>query len=457
MVDKETKNKLQATNLAGIGFEDKFGRYYPEASLSAHILGFVGKKDNGEDIGYFGVEGYYDKDLAGLPGFLKSDRDLLDKPILIGTQEKIDPEDGRDLYLTIDKSVQQIVKKKLLQGMEAYKPKEGCVIVADPYTMAIMALVCLPDFDLDRYYQFNESFFKNPAISSLYEPGSIFKPLIMAAGIEEKSIKPDEIYNEEGPIQIGEYTIRTWDNKYEGKISMSRILEKSSNVGMVYIGNKLGKDKIYSYLKKYGFGKLTNIDLQGEVSGYLKDKNEWYPIDYATVTFGQGIVATPLQMITAFSSIINEGKLLRPYIVAKAVSNNQEKVAQPKLVRQTISPKTSAIIRKMLTDTVEHGEVRWAKPQGYKIGGKTGTAQIAIEGRYDPSKTIASFIGFAPSDRPKFIVLVVLKEPQTSIWGSETAAPLFFDIAKELLVYYNIHQSHNLLFNIKFFNICGES
>ena len=438
VVDKETKTKLLATELAGIGFENRSQRYYPEASLSAHILGIVGKKDNGEDIGYFGIEGFYDKDLAGLPGLLKSERDLLDKPMLIGTQEKIDPEDGRDLYLTIDKAAQEIVKKKLLQGLESYKAKEGCVIVANPYTMEIIALSCLPDFDQDKYYEFTDNFFRNSAISNLYEPGSIFKPLIVAAGIESKSIKPDEIYNEEGPVNIGEYTIRTWDNKYEGKISMTRILEKSSNVGMVYIGEKMGEKKVYDYVKKFGFGELTNIDLQGEVAGYLKSPANWYPIDYATVTFGQGIVVTPIQMITAFSSIINDGKLLKPYIVAKASSSDKDKVAEPKVIRQTISAKTSAIIKKMLVDTVEHGEVNWAKPKGYKIGGKTGTAQIALQGKYDASKTIASFIGFAPADKPKFIALVVLKEPQSSIWGSETAAPLFFDIAKDLLVYYNI-------------------
>ena len=438
IVDKETKTKLEATQLTGIGFDNKSQRYYPEASLSAHILGIVGKDTQGEDIGYFGIEGYYDKDLAGLPGLLKSERDLLDKPILIGTQEKIDSEDGRDLYLTIDKSVQEIAKKKLLNGLETYQSKEGCVIVADPYTMAITALSCLPDFDLDKYYEFSEKYFKNSAISDLYEPGSIFKPLIVAAALEEKKIKPEDIYDEEGPIKIGEYTIRTWDNKYEGKISMTRILEKSSNVGMVHIGEKLGDKKVYEYVKKFGFGEVTGIDLQGEVGGYLKSLSSWYPIDYATVTFGQGIVVTPIQILTAFASIINDGKLLKPYIVARAESKDQKNVAQPQVVRKIVSEKTSATIKKMLVDTVEHGEVSWAKPKGYKIGGKTGTAQIAISGKYDASKTIASFVGFAPADKPKFIILVVLKEPKSSIWGSETAAPLFFDIAKELLVYYNI-------------------
>jgi len=204
------------------------------------------------------------------------------------------------------------------------------------------------------------------------------------------------------------------------------------------VGQRLGNDKIFSYLEKYGFGKDTGIDLQGEATGYLKPKNSWYPIDFATVTFGQGIAVTPIQMVQAFSSLINGGKLLEPYIVKKVVFQQEEKIIEPTVKRTVISKKTSDIIKKMLLSTVEKGEVKWLIPKGYKIAGKTGTAQIPIEGHYDPSKTVASFIGFAPVTNPKFLALVVLREPKTSPWGSETAAPLFFEIAKELLVYYNI-------------------
>lgn len=437
-LDKDKKQKLTETNLAGLGFEDKFQRYYPESSLAAHLLGFVGKNTQGEDLGYFGIEGFYNKDLVGLPGILKSDRDLLGMPILLGTQHKLDPENGRDLYLSIDKSVQEIVKRKLLSGLERYQAKEGCILVANPQSLELLALTCLPDFDPDRYYLFSEEFFKNPAISNSYEPGSTFKPLIMAAALEEKRVQPDDFYDEKGPVNIGEYTIRTWNDKYEGKISLTRILEKSSNVGMVYVSERLGRKKMYTYLKKYGFGESTGIYLQGEATGLLKAEKNWYPIDYATVSFGQGIAITPIQMIRAFSSLINGGKLFKPVVVKKIKSANAEKEIDPYLDRTTISNKTSEIIKKMLVATVESGEARWAKPKGYKIGGKTGTAQIPIEGHYDPSKTVASFIGFAPVSEPKFIALVILREPKTSPWGSETAAPLFFEITKELLVYYNI-------------------
>ncbi len=437
-VDEDKKKEIEALKISGIGFDPQMKRFYPEASLSAHLLGFVGKDKIGESTGYFGVEGFYNQDLNGLPGLLESERDLAGRPIFIGVQNKVDPENGRDLVLTIDKTVQEIAKKRLLEGIEKYQAKQGCVIIADPNTMAILSLVCLPDYDLDKYFQFSEDFFRNPTVSDVYEPGSIFKPLITAAAIEEKKIKPQDTYNETGPVTVGEYKIKTWNDKYEGKISMTRILEKSSNVGMVYIGEKLGKEKIYQYLEKYGFGESTGIDLQGENSSYLKPKANWYPIDFSTVTFGQGIALTPMQMIRAFAALVNGGNLMKPYVVDKILSEKQEIKIKPKLERKVISDLTSQIIKKMLTSTVENAEAKWDRPQGYKIGGKTGTAQVPIQGHYDPSKTIASFIGFAPVDKPKFITLVMLKEPKTSPWGSETAAPIFFEITKDLIVYYGI-------------------
>jgi len=350
----------------------------------------------------------------------------------------LEAEDGRDLILTIDKAVQMIIKNRLKKAIKTYQAKEGCVIVVDPLNLEVLGLSCLPDFDAEQYYKFDETFYKNSALTNLYEPGSIFKPLIVAAAVEEKAIKPNDIYNETGPLQFGEYRIQTWNNKYEGKISITRILEKSSNVGMVYIGEKLGNKKIYQYLNDYGFGKKTDIDLQGEFVNQIKPFNNWYPIDFATVTFGQGIAVTPLQMVKAFASLINGGQLLQPHVVKQINDNSTIRNIQKKLVKRILSTQTSEVIKKMLQSTVENGEISWAKPKGYLIGGKTGTAQVAIKGHYDSSKTIASFIGFAPVSNPKFLTLVILKEPKTSQWGSETAAPLFFEIAKDLIVYYNI-------------------
>ena len=435
---KETMLKVAQLKQPGIIFEEESYRYYPEASLAAHLIGFVGKNSENDPVGYFGVEGYFEKDLSGLPGLLRSERDLSNNPIFAGTQEMLEAEDGRDLILTIDKAVQMIIKNRLKKAIKTYQAKEGCVIVVDPLNLEVLGLSCLPDFDAEQYYKFDETFYKNSALTNLYEPGSIFKPLIVAAAVEEKAIKPNDIYNETGPLQFGEYRIQTWNNKYEGKISITRILEKSSNVGMVYIGKKLGNKKIYQYLNDYGFGKKTDIDLQGEFVNQIKPFNNWYPIDFATVTFGQGIAVTPLQMVKAFASLINGGQLLQPHVVKQINDNSTIRNIQKKLVKRILSTQTSEVIKKMLQSTVENGEISWAKPKGYLIGGKTGTAQVAIKGHYDSSKTIASFIGFAPVSNPKFLTLVILKEPKTSQWGSETAAPLFFEIAKDLIVYYNI-------------------
>src|SRR3989344_5560075 len=436
-ISQEQKKKIESEKIVGLGFEERQRGFYPESSLSAHIMGFVGKNDVGDNVGYFGIEGFYEKDLAGLPGIVKTERDLLGNPILVGVQNLLRGENGRDLILTLDKNVQYIVKKNLLAGLNRYKAKGGCAIVANPKTMEIIAMSCLPDYDPTNYQSSSEEIYKNPAVSSLYEPGSIWKPIIMASALNSESIKPTDVYNETGSINVGGYEIQTWDNKYEGEISMTRILEKSSNVGMVFIGSRLGNEKLIDYLDKFGVEKKTGIDLQGEISGILKPKSQWYDVDYATATFGQGLAVTPIRMITSFAALINGGNLMRPYVVSK-MKGKITKTTQPAIVDRVISRRTSIVIKNMLQKTVENAEVKWKRPAGYKIGGKTGTAQVAIAGHYDPSKTIASFVGFTPVEDPQLIILVVYREPQTSPWGSETAAPVFFEILNELLLYYNI-------------------
>ncbi len=436
----EQKKSLEKNSFFYFYFEENQERFYPESSLSAYLTGFVGKNDKGESVGYFGIEGYYNKELTGIPGIIKTERNISNLPIIIGNQELLPPKNGRDIYLTINKGVQKIIKKKLQTSLEKYKAKAGCIIVANPDGMEILGLVCLPDYNPNEYYQYNNEAFKNPAVSQLYEPGSIFKPLIVAAALETKKIKPNDTVDEDKPYQIGQYQIKTWNNQYEGKITITRVLEKSSNVGMIKIGNKLGERNLYQYLKKYGFDELTGIDLQEETSGSIKPINQWHPIDFATVTFGQGIAVTPIQMMTAFASIINGGYLYQPRVVKEIVDGKKRHLIKNHLKRKILSEKTSEIIKKMLYSTVENAEVDWQKikPPGYQIGGKTGTAQVPIAGHYDPNKTVASFIGFFPISQPKYLILVILKEPSTSIWGSETAAPTFFEVVKELIVYYNI-------------------
>ncbi|GIW63676.1 MAG: penicillin-binding protein [Patescibacteria group bacterium] len=423
-------------------FEESFSRYYPEASDSAHLTGFVGKNEKGESVGYFGIEGYYDEILTGLSGVFKSEKGGGGLPFIFGLQEVINPINGADLYLTVDKGIQSIVKKRTASAVERYGAKLGCSIVAEVATLKIKALSCLPDFDPNLYATASPSAFVNPVISNVYEPGSIFKPLVVAMALQEQKITPTTVVNESGPVQFGQYFIKTWDNKYEGRITVTKVLQRSSNVGMIRIQEKLSDDVFFNYLKDFGFFEKTGIDLQGEVNSVIKPQQSWYPIDYAVASFGQGIAVTPIQMLSAFDAIINDGVLLKPYVVDKIVQGNKVKIITPEQKRRVISSKTSEQIRKLLVEVVRSGEVKWDVPAGYLIGGKTGTAQIAVEGKYDPDKTLASFIGFFPADQPKFIIMTMLKEPSASIWGSETAAPLFFEIVKDLILYYNIASSY---------------
>jgi cell division protein FtsI/penicillin-binding protein 2 len=369
---------------------------------------------------------------------MKSERDVFNKPMFVGTQERVEAQDGRDLYLTIDKSVQNIVKTKLVKAVEQFKAAQACATVANPKTMEILSMVCVPDFDPAKYYEASPEAYVNTTVSNLYEPGSTFKPLMMAAAIQEKKVKPQDTFDEAGAVFESGYRIQNWNDKYEGEISMTRILEKSSNIGMVYISHKLGHDLQYEYLKKYGIGKATGIDLQGEATGFLRPQKEMYDIDYATAAFGQGISVTQIQLLRGFSSLINGGYLMRPYVVKEVHQGGKIRKREPKVETQIVSERTSEIMKKMLQSTVENAEAKFVFPKEYKIGGKTGTAQVAVQGKYDASKTIASFIGFAPVEDPQFIALVVVREPKSSQWGSETAAPVFFEIAKDLFVYYNI-------------------
>ncbi len=441
-ITEEKMIRLKNEKLDGIGFVAEPKRYYPEASMAAHLLGFIGKNTKGSDQGYFGVEGYYDNQLRGRDGFIRIEKDVSGNPILSGRYDEIPAELGRDLVLTIDRSVQFTAEKKLLEGIQKFRAKGGSVIILNPKTGAVLAMVSYPSFDPDDYIRYPSDYYKNPTVSSSYEPGSTFKVLVMASALNEGKIKADLLYEENGPVEIGGYTINTWNQKYHGKISMSQILEYSSNVGMIYVESKLGDDNFIKYITELGFGKPTDVDLEGESSPDLRPLNKWYKIDYATASFGQGIAVTPLQMVRAVAAIANGGKLLKPYVVQSIVTENGNKIeTQPKVIRQVFKKEVAAMVTEMMVAAVDNGETRNIKPSGFRIAGKTGTAQIPIQGHYDTQKTIASFVGFAPVDDPKFIMLVTINEPASSPWGSETAAPVFFSIASELFSYYGLSPS----------------
>ena len=429
-ITTEQKEKIEDLNILGLGFEAEESRYYPEGSASAQLLGFVGKNDKGDDTGYFGLEGYYDIALSGKDGFLQREKDLSGTPFLSSGISEINSIAGTDLYTFIDKRIQNSVEERLKEGMEKYGAKEGSVIVMDPKTGAILAMSSYPSYDPAHYNEYDQLFYRNPAISDTFEPGSVFKVVVMAAGLDAKVIEPDTICDVcDKPFKVDKYFIETWDRKYHPDSTMTEVLVHSDNVGMSFIAQRLNSERMYDYLDKFGIGKLTEIDLQGESNIKLRKKGTWNIVDLATSSFGQGVSVTPIQFIRAVSVIANNGYLVLPKIV-----NTEEKNKPVRIISKEAADQTTA----MMIESAKHGESQWTDLKGFSVAGKTGTAQIPIAGHYDAEKTIASFVGFAPANNPKFIMLVTLKEPQSSQWASETAAPLWYSIAKDLFNHFGI-------------------
>lgn len=438
-LDNTTKTKIDALKIPGLGFEEEYTRFYPEASMAAHLVGFVGRNADGAPEGYFGVEGRYNEQLAGRDGANYAIRDALGNDI-VGDVRESPKIDGRTVKLTIDRTVQFFAQKALKVGVEKYEADGASVIVMEPSTGKILAMASYPDFNPQDYYDFEPNSYTNPVLSSLYEPGSTFKVLVMGAAIDKGLVTPSTRCNIcDKPVEIGQYNIRTWNNQYIPNISMEDVIVHSDNTGMVFVSRKLGLSTMVDYFKKYGLGQPTGIDLQGETTGIIKDEPDWYTIDLATASFGQGISLTPIQLVTAVNSIANGGNLMQPYVVSQITTPDGKVIdIKPKVKNKTISAAAAKTVTSMMIDAVERGEAQWTKIKGYKIAGKTGTAQIPVAGHYDPNQTVASFVGFFPPNNPRVTMLVVVHKPKTSIYGAETAAPIFFNIARDLIKYYNI-------------------
>jgi len=314
-VEIDKKIQIEQLNLRGIGFNEEYSRFYPEASMAAHLLGFLGKDEKGFDKGYFGLEGYYDRLLKGKDGEAIQIHDAFGKPVLVKLSQISNQVDGSSLILGIDRSVQFLVENKLKQGMEDYQASKGMVVVMNPKTGEIIALAAFPTFDPREFFKYEEKLYKNPLISDLYEPGSTFKPLIMSAALNSKVVLPETRCNIcNGPVSIGGYEIHTWNDKYYKNINMIDVIMHSDNTGMVFVAQKLGLDRLIKYLEKFGIGVLTGVDLQGEISSFLKPKEDWYAVDLATASFGQGISITPIELLSAISAIANEGKKWNPML-----------------------------------------------------------------------------------------------------------------------------------------------
>jgi stage V sporulation protein D (sporulation-specific penicillin-binding protein) len=438
-VSSEVKENIAALEIEGIGFEREETRVYPEASAAAHLLGFVGKNEEGGNVGYFGLEGYYNLTLSGKPGFVAEELDARGIPIPIGDTQEVSAIGGVDLLTNIDKSIQLSLDKKLSEGVEKYEAKGGTAIVMDPKTGAILGMSSYPSYDPANYEDFGNEYFKNPAVSDTFEPGSIFKVLVMSAALDTGAVEPDTKCDIcDGPLKVDKYYIRTWNNKYRPDSTMRDVIVHSDNVGMAFVGQKLGADKLYDYLSEFGIGKPTGIDLQGEAAASLREKGTWNIVDLSTASFGQGVAATPIQMLTAVAAIANDGVLVKPQVVDELIFSGWREDIEPVEVARVISQETADEMTQMMADAAESGEAKWTHLSGFRVAGKTGTAQIPIAGHYDEEKTIASFVGFAPYDDPDFVMLVTLREPETSPWASETAAPLWYSLARDLFIHFGI-------------------
>jgi len=438
-ISTEVKRNIEALGLEGIGFEIQETRIYPEASSAAHLLGFVGKDTAGEDIGYFGLEGYYNAPLSGKSGYLGRERDARGLPIGIGDTTEVMAIAGVDLLTHIDKTIQLLLDEKLSEGIEKYGAVGGTAVVMNPKNGAILAMSAFPSYDPADYSEYGNEYFRNPIVSDSFEPGSIFKILIMAAGLDSGAVEPDtkcEICD--GPLKVDKYYIKTWNNEYNPDATMLDVIVHSDNVGMSYVGQKTGADTLYDYLDAFGIGKSTNIDLQGEIEPRLREKGTWNIVDLATTSFGQGVVATPIQMIRAVGAIANDGILMTPQIVDRILGETWGEEIKPEINERVISVKTANEVTAMMVEAAKNGEAKWTHLRGFNVAGKTGTAQIPIAGHYDEERTIASFVGFAPADDPDFVMLITLREPSSSPWASETAAPLWYTVAKDLFIYFGI-------------------
>lgn len=442
-ISASKKEEIEKIQLPGAGFEEQYTRFYPEASVAAQLVGFVAKNQDGGDQGYTGLEGFYDRLLRGKEGYLIQLTDALGRPIILNRKPMINGSDGSNLILSLDRSVQFLIEQKLKDGIEKYGATGGMIGIMEPQTGNIIAMASSPSYEPQKYWEYDESLYTNPLITNTYEPGSVLKPIVMAGALDAGLITPQTKCNIcGGPVSVSGYDLHTWDDKYYPDTNMIQVIQHSDNTGMVFVALKMGADRMINYLTKFGFGQSTGIDLQGETVPPLKPRNSWYDVDLATTGFGQGISVTPIELLSAFSALANNGKMMQPRVVTAVENANGEiKTMSPVVKGTPVSEKTAKVMTEILVNAVENGEAQWAKLKGYRIAGKTGTASIPLKGHYDQSSTIASFIGFAPADNPKFVMLVILDRPTTSIYAADTAAPLFFDISRDLLDYYGIPPS----------------
>ncbi|MFA6553307.1 MAG: penicillin-binding protein 2 [Patescibacteria group bacterium] len=440
-VTKEVMEQLKGMNLTGIQYQEELYRYYPENNIGSHILGFVGHTES-KEIGQYGLEAYWEKELAGEAGYLQAEKDAQGRWITFGTKLLKEAKDGDDLVLTIDHTIQYKACKSLDEEVLKHGADGGSLIIMNPTTGGVIAMCGNPDFNPNKYGETEDvNTFINPATFYVYEPGSIFKPLTMAAALDQGKVTPDTTYTDTGAVEIGKYTIKNSDGKANGVQTMTQVLEKSLNTGAIFAARSIGPEVFEQYVKKFGFGEKYGIELNSEARGDISSLAKHQDLYMATASFGQGISVTPLQMTAAFGALANGGKLMKPYIVDEIrQADGFVQKTQPTVIRQVVSSKAATTVGAMLVNVVRNGHGKQAGVPGYFVAGKTGTAQIPRKDGpgYETDVTIGSFCGFAPADNPVFVMCVKIDKPRDVQWAESTAAPLFGTLAQFMLNYYGI-------------------
>jgi len=421
---------LGELNLGGVDLTPIPHRLYPGGPLASQLLGFVAYNYDGQQVGYYGVEGFYNDVLAG-----RSVRAIEDM-VPFNAEPDPSPDQGSDLYLTIDRDIQFLVEVTLDGAIKQYGADSGTIIVMNPRSGEILGMASYPTFDPNRYQESLPTNPANPAVSGQYEPGSTFKILTMAAALDSGTVTPQTPFMDGGAVEVGGIIIRNWNGGGWGPVDMQRCMQYSLNVCLASIATWLGPNTFYNYLQAFGIGQLTNVDLAAESAGRLKQPgdSDWFDSDLGTNSFGQGVAVSPLQLLTAVSAVANGGTMMQPHILARVQDGDAQHTTQQQVLGRPIRPETAAVLTQMLATSMEAGEGSEALVPGYRIAGKTGTAEIPIPGGYEQAATIGSFIGWGPVDDPQFIVLVKLDRPSTSVWGSETAAPVFAQLVQRLVV-----------------------
>lgn len=428
-MQEEMSKDPNGNPLAALGFRAHLGRQYPEDELASNLLGFVTQ----EEYGYFGVEAKYNNLLSGIPVTLLVPTD----PRRAVELPEIPP--GDSIILTIDRELQASIENILEQALLETGSESGTIIVMDPRTGEILALATTPTLNLNDYGSVEEIFTGetpfNRAISQAYEPGSVFKILTMAAALDNGTVQPGTIFLDQGIFNYSGVNIYNWDGGAWGYQDMTGCLGNSLNVCLAWVATEMGNDSFYAYMQRFGIGHPTGIDLAGEVTGRLKlpGDTDWYPIDLATNSFGQGVSVTPIQMVMAASALANEGQMVYPHLLYATVQDGRQHTMSTQVVGNPVSAGTARTITEMLAVALETEASRGLVP-GYRVAGKTGTAQVPTPYGYDDEQTNASFIGWGPVDDPQFLVYVWLEKPQSSPWGSVVAAPVFRQVVEKLVV-----------------------